>query len=338
MKTLIRYLRADEWMSSKVTMMLGTAAYFLCINGRDMLTACRELAVYFLFLAMFLAISYVSNDFSDLEIDKKAGKKKVIAQLPRWVIWLSFVLMLVIGNVPILLYAENKALCAVLVTLTVFLGVAYSAPGLRFKERGVLGLIECSFAQHCMPLTVLLLFLDRSRETMLLWALWFILSFVDGLRYILIHQYIDQENDRATETHTFVADRQVNIRKYILGLYVVENICCVLLLLPLLREHAWVVALGVAFHVALEFCIYQVLNVYAKKDWMVSFDSVPLEAFLNMILPMMFGICLMKTSLWAGFFSLFILLCCYRALGIKLGIAMVYVRSKISPDDGKGRE
>ena len=86
MKTLIRYLRADEWMSSKVTMMLGTAAYFLCINGRDMLTACRELAVYFLFLAMFLAISYVSNDFSDLEIDKKAGKKKVIAQLPRWVI------------------------------------------------------------------------------------------------------------------------------------------------------------------------------------------------------------------------------------------------------------
>ena len=156
---------------------------------------------------------------------------------------------------------------------------------------------------------------------MLLWALWFVLSFVDGLRYILIHQYIDQENDRATETHTFVADRQVNIRKYILGLYVVENICCVLLLLPLLREHAWVVALGVAFHVALEFCIYQVLNVYAKKDWMVSFDSVPLEAFLNMILPMMFGICLMKTSLWAGLFSLFILLCCYRALGIKLGIA-----------------
>ena len=45
MKTLIRDLRADEWMSSKVTMMLGTAAYFLCINGRDMLTACRELAV-----------------------------------------------------------------------------------------------------------------------------------------------------------------------------------------------------------------------------------------------------------------------------------------------------
>ena len=75
MKKVMSYLRLDEWMSSKVTMMLGIQAYFICINREDITAAAMELIVYFLFLSMFLALSYVSNDFSDLEADRMAGKK-----------------------------------------------------------------------------------------------------------------------------------------------------------------------------------------------------------------------------------------------------------------------
>ena len=111
MEAVIKYLRVDEWMSSKVTMMLGIQAYFICLDQTDALAACKELLVYFLFLSMFLAVSYVANDFSDLEIDKMAGKKKVIGNLPRWAVWLSFLLMALAGDVPILLYADNNLLC-----------------------------------------------------------------------------------------------------------------------------------------------------------------------------------------------------------------------------------
>lgn len=330
MKKVMSYLRLDEWMSSKVTMMLGIQAYFICINREDITAAAMELIVYFLFLSMFLALSYVSNDFSDLEADRMAGKKKVITNVPRWGVWLSFVLMAAAGNVPLMLYADDKLLCAVLIFVTVFLGIAYSVPGIRFKERGVWGLAECSFAQHCMPLTVLFLFFEINRLNVFLWIIWFVLSFLDGLRYILIHQYIDRENDRATGIHTFVSDSRVNIRKGILCLCILESVCCILLLIPLLPEYAVVVIAGLLFNLLLEFCIWQVLNVYAGKDWLVSYDSVPLEAFLNIIMPVMFGICMMKRSVWAGIFSVFILICCFRSLKIKLGIAGVYVKSRIS--------
>ena len=99
--------------------------------------------------------------------------------------------------------------------------------------------------------------------------------FLDGLRYILIHQYIDRENDRATGIHTFVSDSRVNIRKGILCLCILEAVCCILLLIPLLPEYAAVVIAGLLFNLLLEFCIWQVLNVYAGKDWLVSYDSVP---------------------------------------------------------------
>ena len=54
MEAVIKYLRVDEWMSSKVTMMLGIQAYFICHDQTDALAACKELRVYFLFLSMFL--------------------------------------------------------------------------------------------------------------------------------------------------------------------------------------------------------------------------------------------------------------------------------------------
>lgn len=163
-----------------------------------------------------------------------------------------------------------------------------------------------------------------------MWIVWFCLSFFDGLRYILIHQFIDRENDRATGTHTFVSDRQMNIRKWILYLCMAEGVCCIFLLVPLFARYSVIIISGLAFNFILEFCIYEVLNVYAKKDWLVSYDSVPLEALLNIIMPVMFGLCMAKRNVWAGLFCIFILVCCFKSLKIKLGIANVFLKSKFS--------
>ena len=87
MKKVIAYLRMEEWLSSKVTMMLGILMYFLYLSNSSTKKSLIDVLIYFLFLGMFLAISYVANDFSDLEIDKKVGKRKVIATMRKWQIW-----------------------------------------------------------------------------------------------------------------------------------------------------------------------------------------------------------------------------------------------------------
>ena len=327
MSKVFDYLRIKEWIDSKVTMILGVVAYFLCINKVDSIQCLKILTVYFLFLSMFLALSYVFNDYADMDIDRKAGKIKVISSVPKWLVVLSFGVMILIGDVPVLLLVERKVLCFCIIVLITAFGLAYSFPGIRFKERGVLGLVECSFAQRCLPLTPILLFIELRKTNIILWILWFLLSFFDGLRYILIHQYIDQENDRKTGTHTFVLERQVNIRKTIKLAFIIDIVGCAIILIPLARQYPIIVAIGVVLCILLELCVYKVLNVFAKKDWMVSFDSVPLETFFNIIMPVMIGLCMMKINGLMILFVLFILECNVRAIKAKLDIVAVYIRA-----------
>ena len=81
MKKIASYLRIREWLDSKVTFMMGILLFFyFCIGERfETITVVKTVA-YFLYVSMFLAISYVANDFADMEIDKKSGKVKIIAK------------------------------------------------------------------------------------------------------------------------------------------------------------------------------------------------------------------------------------------------------------------
>ena len=89
MKRMFKYLRVEEWLTSKVTLMLGIQLLMLFMEGENYINAIKQLAVFFMYAAMFLAFSYVSNDLSDIEVDRMAGKKKVIAGLPRSVVYIS---------------------------------------------------------------------------------------------------------------------------------------------------------------------------------------------------------------------------------------------------------
>lgn len=150
MKKVIAYLRMEEWLSSKVTMMLGILMYFLYLSNSSTKKSLIDVLIYFLFLGMFLAISYVANDFSDLEIDKKVGKRKVIATMRKWQIWMLFIVMFLVGNVPIFFVREDKCLVTILIIVVYILGVSYSAPGIRFKERGLIGLVDAHSLRDVM--------------------------------------------------------------------------------------------------------------------------------------------------------------------------------------------
>lgn len=330
MKRVLLYLRLNEWMSSKIVFMLGILLFFLYINGKTVGNFMLVILAYFLYTSMFMATSYVANDFSDIEIDKKTGKKKVIAELPKWQIWASFVALFLIGNVPVMLLTKHKIACAVIILITYFLGLAYSGLGLRFKEKGVWGLVECSLAQRCMPLLLIPCLIEINLSGWWFLAGWMIVSFLDGLRYILIHQTIDLQNDLKTGVQTYVAEKRKNFRNVIavfLGLEI--GFLCVVMISFWEKDLIGMI-LMTGIYVACEYCIYQVLNVYAKKDWLVTFDSVPLEAFLNFVFPFFVGVCLSRThSLFYLVYCLIIVLICWDQMKIKLNLVKVFVQSKL---------
>lgn len=330
MKNIISYLRIKEWLDSKVTFMMGILLFFyFCIDGRIETITIAKTVAYFLYVSMFLAISYVANDFADMEIDKKAGKAKVIAHMPKWGIWSSLILMAILGNVPLLICADNKLVCSIIIFFTFFLGLAYSTLGIRFKERGLLGLIECSFAQRCMPLLIIFVLVKTDVPIAAMLLGWMILSFIDGLRYIIIHQVNDLENDIASGVETYVTRKKGNYRKVLLMLLISEIIITVFLLIPLWKRAVVLTSAFVVFNIALEYCIYVVIQKYAQKDILLTFDSVPMEAFYNTLFPVLSGLSLVMIDTRWIIFTVIILIVSFKSFVIKCKIAMIYIKSKV---------
>lgn len=330
MKKIASYLRIREWLDSKVTFMMGILLFFyFCIGERfETITVVKTVA-YFLYVSMFLAISYVANDFADMEIDKKSGKVKIIANMPKWGIWSSLILMAMVGNLPLLACADNKWVCSIIIALTYFLGLAYSTLGIRFKERGLLGLIECSYAQRCMPLLIILVLVKTDVLLTIMLLGWMCLSFIDGLRYIIIHQVNDLENDIASGVDTYVVRKRGNYRKVLFDLLIAELIITTLLLIPLWKKMVILTSAFVLFNIVLEYCIYVVIQKYAQKDILLTFDSVPMEAFYNTLFPVLSGLSLAIIDMRWIVFAVILLMISHKSFIIKCKIALVFIKSKV---------
>ena len=333
MRKVISYLRINEWLASKVIMMLGVFSYFLYMNEILGLSALIGIGVYFLYVSSFLAISYIANDYSDIEVDKKAGKEKVISKLKTWQIWLSFVLIFIMGNLPLLVYCENKVLVGIFVVVTYILGLSYSTLGIRFKEKGIWGLIECSFAQKCAPLVVIYAMISFNKIQLLMLVGWMIVSFLDGLRYIIIHQVVDLENDLKSGVVTYVMQKKKNYRKLLATLFIFDIVGTFLILLPITCEHIVLSLIVVLLFALLEFGIYKVLNVFAKKDWFCTFDSVPFEAFLNCGMPLLIGVCLAMSNYYIWAYIVLLVLVSFKPICIKFDIAKIFYLQSVRKDN-----
>lgn len=321
------FLRIEEWITSKITMMIGVFMYILFLDDVSVEEIYKKIIIYFLFVFFFLAISYIVNDLSDIEADKKAGKKKVIATIPLWWVWVILVLMFLAGNIPCIIFSGNRLICTALILIIYFFGISYSIPGIRFKERGIFGLIECSVAQRCLPLLVICCLTKLTKLQIIVLGGWFVISFLDGFRYILIHQVIDRENDLKSGIHTYASSKAKNYENIIKVVFYLELFLLIIEMIPvILRCPVACAAFGVVY-VFMEFCIYKVLNVYAKKNWLLTFDSVPLEAFLNMVMPFLMGICLLNISPWMILYCLAIAAICFKPMLVKIRIAKVYLDS-----------
>ena len=102
MKKTIDYFRVLEWYDSKIPFMLSAYIFnTLLAENMDVLDVSIKFILYFIYLAAFLSFSYLINDFSDMEADKKAGKKKLIFDVDKRITIAVLILLPICGIAPL---------------------------------------------------------------------------------------------------------------------------------------------------------------------------------------------------------------------------------------------
>jgi len=215
--SIASFIRWSEWYDSKIPPIVGWLYYAIYKNG-DFVQKWPFIKVVF-FAVLFMAYGYVLNDYSDIEIDKKAGKKKIIANLPRNRAKIIITAIFLLGLFS--LYSYYSQLIVVISVLGAYiLATSYSLLPFRLKEKGAWGVVVASAAQRISPIVVGMSVLGLYDLVSVLWLLF---NFGIGIRYILIHQYKDIENDIRTGVDTFVIQHSIaTLHRLILVSLVIE--------------------------------------------------------------------------------------------------------------------
>ncbi len=194
-------VRAQGWIYSKLPCFVAGVAYALCVRSAGLL---RDLGDGLCLVLMFLllaSLGHLANDLSDLEIDRLVGKVRPIAR------WSARQLQLMIG----LLSAGVIGLAAMRYSLHAgavaaacgVVGLAYSIPPWRLKERGYWGCLAAALAQRTLPSALGFTALETWNAT----AIGFCLhGLVVGIRAMVVHQLGDRANDLATGVKTVATE------------------------------------------------------------------------------------------------------------------------------------
>jgi len=151
---LLHLIRWEEWYDSKLPLLAATAYYLAMCHSLPWPDAVARYSLSIIFCALFLAYGYAVNDYSDLEVDKLAGKRKLIAEIPRTNTLVLLIALVLLGIIVLLPYYQDRKVILAVV-LCYMLGTAYSLPPIRLKERGIASLLGSAIAQRSLPALVI---------------------------------------------------------------------------------------------------------------------------------------------------------------------------------------
>ena len=286
-KKIVNYYRIKEWYSSKIPLAMAMLLY-VCQNTAEVISKeqfVSHILFFFLFWTCFFAFNYLFNDYADLDKDKAAGKIKVIQSISPKITVLNLLLLFGISMTLCFIFFPNNLFVALIAFISYLLGMAYSAKGVRLKEKGAIGVIECSFAQRNMPVIMLLAMFDVDIVTFICWMC---IVFSNGLRYILVHQLLDKANDEKVGIKTFVTQNKLPFKGLIVFFWLLE----IMLIVVLFRNYI-ITKIGLIL-VSIYVLICVLNSIFIKKvlgeSYMFSFANLPLEDLYNVFMPLILAV------------------------------------------------
>lgn len=205
MSKIGKLIRWKEWKTSKLPLVFLFSYYILFVKRAFTFDILLTFFNFVGFMVFYASFGYMINDFSDIEIDKKAGKQKIIAQMkPIWVKML-LVCIALIGFLMTIPFWDNFII-PIIVVIMYFFCAFYSLPPLRFKEKGWFGLIVASITQRTFP--ALLCSIIFGYFDWIIFLL-LILYLIIGIRKIIVHQLKDYENDLKGKVQTYITSKRL---------------------------------------------------------------------------------------------------------------------------------
>lgn len=193
-------VRWREWYASKVPFVwtaCAAAALGSSLAGSEIV---RRTVGVIAFTCLCAAFGHVANDFADRECDNAAERHTAAARMasvPAAVV----LLLLSAGAIGALaaVTASPVALSAGVATMA--LAAAYSLPPFRLKVRGSAGIWSAAAAQRTLPMLVALTAIGPMDVAA--WVL-LLVAQLAGIRWMLVHQVSDADNDRKAGVATWV--------------------------------------------------------------------------------------------------------------------------------------
>ena len=191
----IRLVRIQEWWDKLLH--LAGSAFLLWFSTGSIGVDMAGFIAYVAAVICLLMGGYTINDAADLPQDTAAGRENMPQR--KHSVTVSIV-TLAAGL--ILIYAiTNAVLPRVIAAVTILIGIEYSLPPIRFKKRGIWGVIVGSVTQK--P-AIFMIFVAIINAWNWLSAVLMIWLFCGGMLGMVGHQILDYHNDLASGMRTFV--------------------------------------------------------------------------------------------------------------------------------------
>jgi hypothetical protein len=264
----------------------------------------------------------VLNDYSDRIADAISGKENVVSTLKGWQQVFVLATILFVGSISFIPFYQHK-LAVVFLFLCYLSSTLYSTRPLRLKERGIWGVMCVSLAQRAFPVLIVFAIFEHFEFDALVFA---VLSFLIGVRWILVHQILDYDKDVQANVKTFVASR-TPMRAY--------NLLLFFFALEFVSTTVFVGMIYTAMPVVLFLIIaYFIYNLYLYPLWrklgfrrmLTSYDFAPLADFYYLWLPLLLSIFLGRLNPW--FFIVVVLEILWKVRYVKFDLGLIKLRRR----------
>ncbi len=290
-KELSKYRGWKVWQIHDMHVCLLSIFYILIVdnlfNPFASLVLILSLGFYFMYGVMI-------NDFFDRSYDITAGKKRAVHELSKNA-FLGLIFLVIFISAMSLLYLQS-IIYIVIYSLSYALATLYSAPIIRFKERGFLGIIINALIEKMLPVLAIFTYFNHfGMDTILFLVTSFLLQIVE----IVTHQIHDYEADLKTGIRTFATDigKDKALRAFRYFIVPLSMLSIILLFYIISIKIPYAI-----FIIAIVLLIYMVLFLLVLSGRLNLEEKIfplymsPLYLLINNAFPLFFALILVFTS------------------------------------------
>jgi 4-hydroxybenzoate polyprenyltransferase len=199
-RNFLKLIRVWQWRDKVTTTVIASLILSIDLqNPRQYLLFILLLIIYQSFV---LSYGFLVNSVADFESDSRIGKDTKLSNFSKTQIYF-FMLILATGILGIPFTFKNNIQIKMLSLFIFFLATFYSLKPIRFKERGIVGILVSSLTQRAFIFLFFVLLISADILLSIILLLW--LSLI-GILTEMAHQLLDLENDIKTGVKTWASN------------------------------------------------------------------------------------------------------------------------------------